>query len=87
MDDRVKVLEAIDHNAYKQYVDDAVLALDATVQDESDYIIGSVAQADGKLTSVAFTAKTGSVADNSDALAVASDVKTYVDTKVTSGLE
>lgn len=57
----------------------AINALDATVNDESDYIKGSVTQTNGKLTSVSFTATTGSVANNTDALAIASDVKSYVD--------
>lgn len=57
----------------------AINALDATVKDEADYIKGSVTQTNGKLTAVSFAATTGSVANNADALAVASDVKSYVD--------
>ena len=57
----------------------AIDALDATVKDEADYVTGEIVQENGKLTSVAFVAKTGSVAAAADGLAVASDVKAYVD--------
>lgn len=57
----------------------AINALDATVKDTSDYIQGQVVQTNGKLTSVSFTAQTGTVANGEDKLAVASDVKSYVD--------
>lgn len=72
-----KTLAAI--NADVDALETRINNLDATVKDESDYIRGSVTQTDGKLTSVSFTATTGSVANNADALAVASDVKSYVD--------
>lgn len=62
----------------------AINALDATVKDETDYIKGSITQTNGKLTGVSFTATTGAVANNDNALAVASDVKGYVDSAVNS---
>lgn len=72
-----KTLAAI--NADVDALETRINNLDATVKDESDYIKGSVTQTNGTLTSVSFTATTGSVANNADALAIASDVKSYVD--------
>jgi len=66
-------------NNAKGYADGLIEALDATVKDEADYVTGEIVQENGKLTSVAFTVNTGSVAAAEDGLALASDVKTYAD--------
>ena len=58
--------------------------LNATVKDETGYATATVTQAAGKLTGITVDVATGSVAAGVDALAVASDVKTYVDEKVSA---
>lgn len=61
-----------------------IAALDATATASSDYASFTVEQVDGKVVNEgsSITLTTGSVANGDDALAVASDVKSYVDAQV-----
>lgn len=72
----------------KDYVDGQINALDATVSGQSGAVKVQVTEADGKLTGVAVTATTTSMADvtvstPADNLAKAKDVKDYVDSAAT----
>jgi chromosome segregation ATPase len=60
-------------------INTAIGKLDAEVKDESGYATATLTQVDGKVTALGVDVATGSVANGADALAVASDVKTYVD--------
>lgn len=72
----------------KAYVDGQINALDATVSGQSGAVKVEVTEADGKLTGVAVTATTTSMAEvtastPADNLAKAKDVKDYVDSAIT----
>ena len=72
----------------KAYVDGQINALDATVSGQSGAVKVEVTEADGKLTGVAVTATTTSMAEvtastPADNLAKAKDVKDYVDSAAT----
>jgi len=93
MDTRVKVLEAIDHD--KLAADAAASAISnldstATAADTNSYVSITIAEVDGKVVNEgsSVAVKTGSFVENGDTagLAVVSDVKAYVDDKVTNGL-
>ena len=68
----------------KTFVGEEIGKLDATVANEGSYITGNVVEVDGVITGVGLSVTTGAVASGADGVALASDVKTYVDTQLTS---
>lgn len=93
MNTRVAALEAIDHD--KLAADAAASAISnldstATAADTNSYVSVTIAEVDGKVVNEgsSVAVKTGSFAEDGDTagLAVVSDVKAYVDDKVTSAL-
>ena len=74
--------------AAKKYTDDSIAGLDATATASDTYVTFTIAEVDGKVvsegSSIAIT--TGAVAEGAAGLAVASDVKSYVDAQVAVAL-
>lgn len=68
----------------KTFVGEEIAKLDATVANEGSYITGNVVETDGKITGVGLSVTTGAVASGADGVALASDVKTYVDAQLAS---
>ena len=66
----------------KTYTDNKIAALDATVSGKSTYSTVKIDEVDGKLTAVTITDTIGDVSANTEGYAEATDVKAYVDAKV-----
>lgn len=66
----------------KTYTDNSITALDATVSGESTYSTVKIDEVNGKLTAVTITDTIGNVSANTEGYAEATDVKAYVDAKV-----
>ena len=66
----------------KTYTDNSIAALDATVSGETTYSTVKIDEANGKLTAVTITDTIGNVSANTEGYAEATDVKAYVDAKV-----
>lgn len=66
----------------KTYTDNSIANLDATVSGESTYSTVKIDEVDGKLTAVTITDTIGNVSANTEGYAEATDVKAYVDAKV-----
>ena len=66
----------------KTYTDNSIAALDATVSGETTYSTVKIDEANGKLTAVTITNTIGKVSANTEGYAEATDVKAYVDAKV-----
>ena len=66
----------------KAYTDNSIAALDATVSGESTYSTIKIDEVGGKLTGVTITDTIGNVSANTPGYAEATDVKAYVDAKV-----
>ena len=66
----------------KAYTDNSIAALDATVSGESTYSTVKIDEVNGKLTAVTITDTIGNVSANTAGYAEATDVKSYVDAKV-----
>lgn len=66
----------------KTYTDNSIAALDATVSGESTYSTVKIDEVNGKLTAVTITDTIGNVSANTKGYAEATDVKAYVDAKV-----